>query len=1138
VAIYYLERGDSAVRLSAYAPTCRAILIITRLVNFCWLVFQWGLALAVVVALAVGSYLYLCLDDEILRHIEHRLAGHYRGLAVDVGAARFEQDRGITIYDIEVAKLGPDGGNRPLVAIKELFLAGKMRPNDLLAGAPRVEQIVVRRATLQATRRPNGDWNIADLLPLPRFSDHCPEIHIENATIVVTISTAAGPRAITLANVNLTFTPLSPSSSVASLSDRGRYHVTGTAAGLPARELHLVGEVGTHDRSMNINARIAGLEVTPTLLTQLPLFPAHLLHDTQVACHADLALRVRRTAAESKVDWSASATIDHGRFAHRLLPEPLSDVSATVLLNAKRVFVQSLRGTYGRAGVSLACDRAGWARSAPLALSAQVTGLMMDERLQAALPESLARVWRRFEPVGMIDAQLRLTFDGQAWSPHVVATCRDLSLTDNDKFPYRLRQATGVVRYTPSSAAEPDRLQMDLTAVGGGRPVRVAADLTHVVRTEGEGEAVASGLASDGVTIDLDRRATGYRGVLERSTDDRPAPHPIGWVEISGTDIPLHEQLVAAIPESGNAQALVRSLNAHGAIDFLFRVEWKTRSQPRAERSQDIVLKDCTIQFDKFRYRLSHVHGRVTERSGQWILHGIQGRGGGDLATMKCRGRATPKGAGHVFDLVFDATSLPLDDHLRDALPRGVQQAWQELQPHGRVNFAAHVVHETGQAEPAIELTLEPCERSVSIQPLKFPYRLEEVDGVAQFQADRVDIANLRAVHDRVECSAAAGTWQPTADGGWQLDLRGVNIDRVAPHRDRALLAALPPTVRRIMERLQPVGTFDVHNSSVTFAKSPQSNQLAAKWDVQLECFQAALPGALPLESMSGGIRLVGRCDAQAQYTMGELDLASVTWKDMQFTNVRGPLWIDRSFVLLGEAAAERQRAQPRRMTADAYGGSLTANAACQHDAHSNYSLDVTLGGVSLARFVSERLGGPQDMAGTISGTLRLSGTGKSAQSLHGGGELRVVDANIYELPMLVRLLKVLRNRTPTTTAFNQCEMQFAVQGERVQFQKLNLLGDAVSLYGNGETNFNRELDLVFYTLIGPADLPIPLWKTIAGQVSQQGLQLKVAGRWDNPEVESEPFPAVNEIIQQIQAGAATMAPTTAVRDALTPARR
>jgi hypothetical protein len=77
----------------------------------------------------------------------------------------------------------------------------------------------------------------------------------------------------------------------------------------------------------------------------------------------------------------------------------------------------------------------------------------------------------------------------------------------------------------------------------------------------------------------------------------------------------------------------------------------------------------------------------------------------------------------------------------------------------------------------------------------------------------------------------------------------------------------------------------------------------------------------------------------------------------------------------------------------------------------------------------------------------------------------------------------------------------------------------------------------VFYTLIGPADLPIPLLKSIAGQVSQQGLQLKVVGKWDEPEVQRKALPALNDAFQQIQAeiqaGAATLAPSTAARETI-----
>jgi hypothetical protein len=54
--------------------------------------------------------------------------------------------------------------------------------------------------------------------------------------------------------------------------------------------------------------------------------------------------------------------------------------------------------------------------------------------------------------------------------------------------------------------------------------------------------------------------------------------------------------------------------------------------------------------------------------------------------------------------------------------------------------------------------------------------------------------------------------------------------------------------------------------------------------------------------------------------------------------------------------------------------------------------------------------------------------------------------------------------------------------------------------------------------------------------MSKQGLQLKVAGTFDDPKVERKALPAVNDMIQQIQnefeQGAATMSPSTATRGA------
>jgi hypothetical protein len=221
-------------------------------------------------------------------------------------------------------------------------------------------------------------------------------------------------------------------------------------------------------------------------------------------------------------------------------------------------------------------------------------------------------------------------------------------------------------------------------------------------------------------------------------------------------------------------------------------------------------------------------------------------------------------------------------------------------------------------------------------------------------------------------------------------------------------------------------------------------------------------------------------------------------------------------------------------MTADAYGGSLATNIELLRGDNPSYKVDCRLGGVSLARFANERLGGPTDMSGTVSGSVVVTGSGQTAQTLQGAGELHVVDGHIYQLPPLVSMLKLLSNRAPDTTAFNRCDMKFAIQGEHIRFEQLDLLGDAVSFYGNGESGFNHKLNLTFYTLIGPADIPI--WKTIASHVSQQSWQLKVVGTFEHPQTERKVVPAMNDMLDHIhtelQEGAATMSPDTASRGA------
>ncbi len=1015
-----------------------------------------------------------------------------------------------------------------------MYLAGNLRIEQLLTNQMQIDEIVVRHANVHMVRQVDGQWNTSALLPLPHFSDQSSNITIEAAT--ATLANAATPEAKPwiLQGVNLKLAPLPIAADRPNAPKH--FHIEGVANGPPARELRIDGELGTADGVLDVAVTASGLDISPETLAYLPASVTARLDGAQVSGQADVTLRLNRPDSTTPLSWAANFSVERGRFNHPLLTEALTDVTLKGLADPQRLSIERFEAKSGPASITLAMNRAGWTANAPLALSAKVVGFVLTDRLQTTLPESQARIWQRFRPNGPVDVDLSLTFNGQNWTPTFTADCRGISLTDMEKFPYVLEQTSGKVTYLPAKDGNPDQLRLDLTGIGGGRPVKVDAQLTHLAPVEPHGLSTGEGVADEAPFDASDVYAAGYRGLRYARADRSPPTHPLGYVELSGSDIPLHEALIAALPPK--AKVLVSDLNAQGAIDFHFRAEWKDLAQQNAATTLDIPLKDCRIKFAQFPLPLQHLQGTVkgekspTEETWHWTLNDIEARGSSDSTVVKCRGIALSHDAGCGADLTFVAQNVPLDESLKAALPPAGQQAWNDLRPQGSIDFTAHATKLQNEPHPNVEIALRPCESTVSIKPRLFPYRLDEVQGVATYKRGQAVWHNVIARHDRSVYSMESGTWQLATDGGWQCTFANVNIDRLVPNAE--LLEALPPALQSVIAKLQPSGTIDLRKGSLNFAKPAQSVGIAAAWDVSLECQQAAIQGAVPIQGINGGIRIVGRSDGRSTYNAGELALDSILYKNVQLTNVRGPFWADSAHCLLGESACLQQSQPPRRLTADAYGGSLNSNIELALGPIPGYRVDVHLGAVNLARFANERLGGQNNLNGTLSGTLAVSNTGTSLQTLIGTGELHLVDANIYQVPLLVSMLSVLRNRTPDTTAFNRCDMKFGIQGEHILFDKLDLMGDAVSLYGNGQVDFNRRLDLVFYTLVGPADLPIPLWKTIAGHVSKQGLQLKVVGTFEDPKVEKKALPAVNDMLGQLQTelhdSAATISPSAAVR--------
>ncbi len=803
--------------------------IFTRLVNLCWSVFQWCLFLAIAGAVAAGGYLYFRLDDEICRQVEHRLAAYYRDFDVRVGGARFDADRGIAISNLTITR--KTLAAQPVLVIDDMYLAGNVRMDQLITGQMQIDDISVRGAKLHLIRGSDGQWNAHGLLPLPHFGKSSPRVKIEDAAATIEDASLGFTKPFTIGGVSLQLTP-TQSGPAADPTDK-KLTIEGTTTGLPAKEVHVKGELGTADGAFDLVINANGIEISPETLAEVPAGITGKLNGADVSGRADVALNLVRPASDAPVVWSASIKVDRGRVSYPLLPEAVTDVSLTCQADPHRLFIPQIIGKFGAATVAAAIDRAGWSNNAPLGLSAKVVGLTIDGRYRPMLPASCVRIWDRFKPTGIVDAEVHLTFDGQRWRPVVSANCQGISLTDAEKFPYQLEQTTGRFEYRGAEPGGTDHLHLDLTGIGGGRPVKVEAELTHVAHRNTEDDIpTGTGVASSAVPQDSLAHAAGYRGVAFGQPS--VVPHPVGFIKVSGTDIPIHEQLLAAIPDK--AQALTRSLQPQGTVDFQFRSEWKELSQPRPDVSLDIGLKDCRVQYARFPYPLQHVNGlvkgRATNNQWHWGLENIEGRGVTNNTIVNCRGGATPDATGCDTDLTIDASDVPLDDTLKNALtvaPAG-QRAWDELRPQGRVDFTAHVTKQADQM-PEIGVVLRPRGNTVSIEPRMF-YRLDQVQGEAVYERNHVELRKVAAQHDRTLYSAESGTWDAhagrrLADGAEERDGRptrdeprfGRGVATWAAVAHRAISAERH--VRAIQQQLELVEVATVDGILIAMGRPP-----------------------------------------------------------------------------------------------------------------------------------------------------------------------------------------------------------------------------------------------------------------------------------------------------------------------------
>jgi hypothetical protein len=147
---------------------------------------------------------------------------------------------------------------------------------------------------------------------------------------------------------------------------------------------------------------------------------------------------------------------------------------------------------------------------------------------------------------------------------------------------------------------------------------------------------------------------------------------------------------------------------------------------------------------------------------------------------------------------------------------------------------------------------------------------------------------------------------------------------------------------------------------------------------------------------------------------------------------------------------------------------------------------------------------------------VQLSGQLGRQESWRGAGRSSVFDADIYQLPLMVDMLKLLNVRPPDATAFTKGDSQFRIEGDRIYFQRLALQGDAISLIGTVDMNLQRQLNLKFYAVVGREEAQLPFFRPLFKEAARNVLLIEVTGSLNEPLVNPRPFPELNETLQYL----------------------
>ena len=1099
--------------------------ILSTLLSF---IFKRLIPLLGLGALIIIPIMILNINPYIRSKVISRLKEQFPDASVSVESAEFIRGQGVRLRGLRIrfpksafidCKINPvkeselvlpnsKSGLYDFVTVEDMFIVAPVSLKDILTKGFSIERVKLRNADVVLYPVDKERWNYQYLHFIKR-KKNTPFREIELSNIDCQVRDyRKGDAIYELRDIKAKMT----------LKAENEYDIVGVMTGDYARSVTYSGSLNLDKKQINVEVNVSQCELSDRLYNALPLeaLPrdelARRMQDMRLVKNVMGILSSKcvfsydGSAEEgNKLRYRIIGEVVNGRWEWSNSSEPLTNIQIKYDVSEKEANIQSFSARMGTGKVQMAYRQWTYEENAPKELRIKVENVPLDDRIAAQFPQNVVDVWKSVQPSGLVTADAYVKYDGRIWSPVIKLQCQNGSLL-YEKFPYALSNLSGTIELNNQTlkANLSDGANISLGGVFVIPPELFAI----------------SGNKSGSDKLD--------DAVLQKIS---------GYFLVKAKNVPITEKIVNACPEK--AQELIHQFDPRGAVNVDVRLDVRGNGTPM-DLIVDIALLNCSGRYEPFPYPLRNINGRLYMKNHFWTFENLT------VNTMPVKitgsGRVNlQEDQPHDFVLNLKMADLPVDKVLSSSMPGENATLINGLGITGSVNAQVDIAMRLGvDKSPRLRIHAVPIGEEFSIRANSFPYRLDKVSGSIDYEDGRFTVKDFTGYHNQtLLCCQINGVAIPGT--GWKASLTKVAVDRLKVDRD--LIEAIPESMRKNLTSLNLNGPLHYRGKIDLYYNYKNQIPLSAQWNGEIGVQEVSINKGISLRGICGGITSAGYIVNGEFYSEGQLASESALWNTIQFSNIKGPYQINNTQVFLGTGAPEVLRqifpkerntfqrpiqsgidGKPQSLTAKVFGGDFYTDVVLLSGEIPRFSLFASLQNARLEQ--CGELTQSERLMGKLNLSVNLWGVNGDMNSLSGRGVLALKEADIYHLPTMVSMLKLLSVKEPSQNAFSDAEAAFRIAGPHLFFDKFNLRGDAISLYGKGEMDFNKRVNMSFYTLVGKGDYYIPLVHDVFRGVSKNVMRVRLEGPINQLQIRRE-SPLVDEILPP-ELTPASAAPTAA----------